>query len=323
MPQTLEQTLNEFSRQFEYEPGIANADTLGEYKKYVLLGMGGSHLAGDILLRMHPDIDMVVWSDYGLPPIADLSERLVIVSSYSGNTEEVLDGLRVAGEQGIPTAIITTGGALKDIAQQKRLPYVELPATGIQPRNALGYTLVGLLKVLRLEEDLAHISTLKATLTDGALKTDGQELAIRAVGRVPVFYTSRANKTLAYNWKIKCNETTKIPAFYNIFPELNHNELAGMDVIEKTKELSKQYMFFFITDTYDHERVQLRMRVTKELYAERGLITHEMSLDGETAYERIFRSIVRADWFSFTLARHYETDPNTVPIIEQFKQLIS
>lgn len=319
----MEQTLAEFSKQFLYEPGIANSDTFGTYTKYVLLGMGGSHLAADIIKRVHPEIDLVVWSHYGLPPLADIQDRLVIVSSYSGNTEEVLDGLHVAKERGIPVVIITTGGALKDHAIEKRLPHVLLPATGIQPRNALGYALRGLFKIFDLEDDLVATVDLEKRLVDDTLKIQGEELGRVFVDRIPVFYASQVNRTVAYNWKIKINETAKIPAFYNIIPELNHNELSGMDRVDSTKTLSEKFAFFFITDTRDHERVQLRMRATKELYNDRGLTTHEIPLDGDAWYERILRSLIRADWFALTLAKHYGVDPDTVPIIEEFKKMIS
>jgi len=47
--------------------------------------MGGSHLAANIITAWHPEIDVIVWSNYGLPPLAekDLKERLIILSSYS------------------------------------------------------------------------------------------------------------------------------------------------------------------------------------------------------------------------------------------------
>jgi glucose/mannose-6-phosphate isomerase len=323
MSEGMEKAIVAFAEQFTYEPEIVNADKLGDYSKYVLVGMGGSHLQGDIVKNVHPDLDLVIWKDYGLPPLSDLSERLVILSSYSGNTEEVLDALSIAGESGIPTAVITTGGKLLEVAEEIGIPYVKIPETGIQPRVAIGYTTRALLLLLSLSEDLVLTKGLSSSLDVMSIREEGGALAEHVFGTIPVIYSSRKNETLAYNWKIKANESAKIPAFYNIFPELNHNELAGMDVVDSTRSLYKQLSVIFLMDESDHERVQLRMRVTKELYSDRGILTTEIPVLGLNTYEKIFRNLILADWFSIHMAKKYGTEPEAVPIIEELKRMIA
>ncbi len=131
------------------------------------------------------------------------------------------------------------------------------------------------------------------------------------------------NEAIAYNWKIKFNETGKIPAFYNIFSELNHNEMTGFDVKDVTKDLSKNFTFILLKDNADDERIQKRMRILKKLYEDRGLSVIEIELQGDTAFQKIFSSIILADFAAYYTAMGYGLDPEQVPMVEEFKKLVS
>src|SRR5271154_6434811 len=87
-----------YGKQFDFEPNIENAAKLKKFGKFVVMGMGGSHLAADLIKAWHPEIDIIIWSNYGLPPLAekDLKDRLIIISSYSGSTEEAVDAFTLA-----------------------------------------------------------------------------------------------------------------------------------------------------------------------------------------------------------------------------------
>jgi len=112
-----------------------------------------------------------------------------------------------------------------------------------------------------------------------------------------VIYSSKRNVAVAYNWKIKFNETGKIPAFYNVFPELNHNEMTGLDVREATKELSKNFHFIFLKDETDHPKIQTRMDITKKLYEDRGLAVEILQLQGNDIFHKIFSTLFFCDQF--------------------------
>ncbi|MDR3582361.1 MAG: hypothetical protein P4L67_03760, partial [Candidatus Pacebacteria bacterium] len=94
----LPEDIKNYNKQFDYEPVVENAGKLKKFGKFLVVGMGGSHLSADIIKAWHPELDIIVWSDYGLPKLAekDLKDRLVIISSYSGGTEEVVDALAAA-----------------------------------------------------------------------------------------------------------------------------------------------------------------------------------------------------------------------------------
>ena len=150
----LDKAIKDFPKQIEFEPVVENTEKLkpfgfaqGKSRKFAVCGMGGSHLAADLIKIARPDLDIIIHSSYGLPEIGDLDERLIIVNSYSGNTEEALDSFGEALEKKLNLAAISIGGKLLEQAQNKGIAFVKIPDTGIQPRMALGFFVLALLKL--------------------------------------------------------------------------------------------------------------------------------------------------------------------------------
>src|SRR3989344_9267737 len=127
-------TIKNFFSQFSYNPEIENSDQWKKYSSFLVAGMGGSHLAADLLKVWNPGLDLIIHQDYGLPPLAEryFKDRLIILSSYSGNTEEIIDAFEEAGKRNLPRAVISTGGKLLELAKnsiQKKASVPE-PAKG-------------------------------------------------------------------------------------------------------------------------------------------------------------------------------------------------
>lgn len=318
----MENSIINFSKQFSYEPNIENLRDLKIQKtKYILGGMGGSHLAGGIFKILNPDIDLIIHREYGLPKISESKENLYIASSHSGNTEEVLDFADEAYSKGLDLIIITTGGKLLDFAKENNIPFIILPNDGIQPRTALGYSLLALYKII-LPEHVQNVQNFGEKLDSQKNINQAKELALLLNNKIPVIYTSSNNRAIAYNWKIKMNETGKIPAFYNSFPELNHNEMQGYDFINENHLLSEKFHFILIQDSEDDERIDRRIKSTEQIYQEKGLGVTRLFLEGDSKFEKIFNSLLLADWVSIELSKIYKTEPEKVPLIEKFKTLL-
>ncbi len=319
----MEEAIRNFHTQFLFRPVVENAGKLSRAKKFVVGGMGGSHLAAGLIARLRPSLDLAIHRDYGLPTLPDAHERLYIASSYSGNTEETIDFAKTAVKKGYDVAVVAVGGKLLEFARKKKLPYVVLPDTGVQPRSALGFSLLALLALMREKRLLADCGPLAKILSPDACEGEGKKLAKRLFSSVPIIYASSRNREVAYNWKIKFNETGKIPAFYNVFPELNHNEMTGFDAVPKTKGLSDRFHFIFLTDSDDHPKIRQRMTVCRTLYEDRGLPVTEVPLEGRSPLEKIFTSLLVADWTALHTARLYGAEAEQVPMVEEFKRLIT
>src|SRR3989338_907812 len=155
------------------------------------------------------------------------------------------------------------------------------------------------------------------------LEAAGKALGQKLVGSVPVVYASTRHFALANNWKIKVNENTKVPIFANVFPELNHNEMNGFDPQAGTRSLSRSFHFVFLRDDEDDPRIVRRMEVLEQLYRERELPVESIALTGASRLEKIFSSLLTADWVSLALAEAYGVNPEPVPLVEEFKKLIA
>lgn len=320
----MEESIKNFSKQFGFKPEIIGAGKLsGNYKNYILGGMGGSHLAGGIFKIVNPKINLSIHRDYGLPGYItnDLEKPLFIACSHSGNTEEVLDFADEAYSKGYEIIVITTGGKLLNFAKENSLPYILVPNDGIQPRTALGYLILALYQII-LPEEVTVLQAVGATLNPLKNSSEAKNLAESLKNKIPVIYTSSQNRNIAYNWKIKMNETAKIPAFYNSFPELNHNEMQGYDFVGENQVLSDKIQFVFIHDNADDERIEGRMKATEQLYQEKGMSVSSIFLEGNTPIEKIFNSLLLADLTALELSKIYNTEPEAVPLIEKFKKLI-
>ncbi len=317
--------IKNYQTQFEYEPKVQNAGKLKKAKKFVVVGMGGSHLAGDILKAWKPHLDIVVWSNYGLPPLAerDLKERLIILSSYSGGTEETIDAWNAARARRLPVAVIAARGKLINLAEKFKVPYVRMPDMHMQPRMATGLSLLSMLAAMGEHAWVLEARELAKLLHPAREEHRARDLAKRLHGAVPVIYASDRNRAIAQNWKIKFNETGKIPAFSNVVPELNHNEMTGFDSKGRTAPLSRHFHFIFLKDGGDDRRITKRMSVLEKLYKDRGFKVEIVLLQGKTEIHKIFGALNLADWTAYYAGLLYGVDPQEVPMVEEFKRLIA
>jgi len=318
------ESIKNFNKQFSYEPEIKNSEKFIIKKEFIVVGMGGSALAPLLLKTYKPEINILIHKDYGLPKISieKLKNKTIILSSYSGNTEEVVDALEEARSKNLDMIVITVGGKLLALAKENNIPYIELPNTGIQPRMALGLSTKAFLKVIGQGSELEKINQLASTLSPSSYEEEGKKLAQKIKNYVPVIYSSASNLSIVYNWKIKLNETGKIPAFYNILPELNHNEMTGFDVSDSTKELSNKFYFIILKDLGDNPKIIKRMSILEKLYKDRKLNIKIIEIKGENNWFKIFSSLILADWTAYYTALEYGLEPEQVPMVEEFKKLI-
>ena len=313
--------IKNFSKQFEWQPEIVRLEAnlpsgfLG-VKKIVIVGMGGSGLVGGLLKIFKPDLDIIIHRDYGLPALPDLNERLVILNSYSGNTEEVLDSFGKTLKISLRAAVISTGGKLIELAKSHSIPFIQLPNVGLQPRMALGHQIKALLEIIGDKEGLKQASESANLLNPQDYEDAGKNLAQKLKDFIPVIYSSARNSAVAYAWKVKFNETSKIPAFCNVFPELNHNEMNGFT----NKNLSRNFYFIFLKDDGDNPRIQKRTEATAKLFKEKNLPIEVLELNDKNIFHKIFSSLILADWTSYYLAEEYGVDPEQVAMVEEFKK---
>lgn len=292
----------------------------GKFDGIVLAGMGGSGHPGDLLnaLRL-PRVPLLVHRDYGLPHL-HARHPLVICSTYSGNTEETLSAYAAAKENGYTLLSNTSGGKLAELSEADGTPVVKIDFPGMQPRHTLFASFVGLATALKnsgLAEDVTGDLTRVADVLDQVipdLEEPAQKLADQLKGTTPIFTSSTPLGFAAKNFKIQTNENVKTPAFWNEFPELNHNEMVGFT------QPQGQFHVVMLKDADDHPRNKARMAVTAELYQSWGVTVSDFNVEGQTLLEKIFYAVAFGLWTTYYLARAYDIDPVPVEGVENFKK---
>ena len=318
------ESIKNFNKQFLYEPEIKNPENFVKKTSFIVVGMGGSAIAPLLLKTYKPSLDILIRRDYGLPEISteELKNKTIILSSYSGGTEETISAFNEAKDKNLNMIVISAGGLLLSLAKENNTPYIELPDTGIQPRMALGLFTKAFLKVVEENDELKKINMLATILNPSDFEENGKNLAQKIKNSTPVIYASSRNLALVYIWKIKLNETGKIPTFYNVLPELNHNEMTGFDVKEPIKELCDKFHFILLKDTNDNPRILERMKVLEKLYKDRSLSIEVLELKEENIWLKFFSVLILADWTAYYTALEYGLESEEVPMVEEFKKLI-
>lgn len=316
--------IKNFAAQFGWQPKIINNGKLQPAERLIVCGMGGSRLSADILAALKPEKVRAVHLSYGLPelPATDFATALLVLSSYSGGTEEILESYDLARARGLNFAVMAVGGELLARAERDGVPCIQFPNTGIQPRLSIGFGVKALAAFLEDEKLLAELNSLEKILQPESLELRGSELARDLVGQLPLIYASEKNRALAQIWKIKINENSKIPAFANALPELNHNEMTGFDSAPGARMLSENMTAIFLADSSDHPQIQKRFAATEKLYRDRKIKTLRIDLGGATRAERLFNNLLLADWVSVVLGESYGAETEQVPMVEEFKALI-
>lgn len=330
-----EDALGVIARQYEqarYDVPVQNAlHDNRTITSIVVAGMGGSALAAlvaKVLLNSELSISFEIVRTYDLPAHVNES-TLVIASSYSGNTEETLSALERAGQKGAQVGILASGGKLIEVAQNNDIAYVTLPA-GIQPRMAVLYNLRGLFSLLEnfgvigdkwLNELSSLAEWLKAESANWTadIPTEqnyAKQIALQAVGKSPVFYGSPLTAPLAYKWKISWNENAKNVAFWNEYPEFNHNEFLGWS----SHPVEKPFAVFDLKSTFDRQRVLQRFELSDRLLSGLRPAASTLELKGETLLAQLLWGSILADFASTYVAILNQVDPTPVVLIEKLKR---
>jgi glucose/mannose-6-phosphate isomerase len=293
--------------------------------------MGGSAIGGDLLHdwlldRIFSSVE--VCRDYILPAYAN-EETLVFIVSYSGDTEEALSALLDAVKRKCMIIAVASGGNLISFARKLRLPYMTVPS-GLQPRVAVPYLFFPLVVTLEkmglvrsTEEELAEvIKVLRKLAKENSAEVSQQnnsakKLAWELRSTIPVVYGYRQYRSVAVRFKSELNENSKIPSKWEVFPELNHNDVVGW---EASESLAKRFTVVLIRDKDEPPEIRNRIKATKKLVLTKVRKTLEVHAVGESSLAKMFSVLFVGDLASIYLAILLGVDPAPVKIITVMKK---
>lgn len=305
----------------------------GDYDNVVVLGMGGSGIAGDIVQVVGTatlPVPLIVLKHYRTPAFIG-PRTLAFAVSYSGDTEETLEMARGAHAAGATVVAITRGGALAEFAREQSVLHVPCPDGIAVPRLALGALIAPLFVILfrmgmlpeahaamlLAQQQLARRRDVCKPDADPA-RNPARELARKIDRTIPIIYGfGGLGGVAAMRWKQSMNENAKAPAFWNMYPELDHNEVCGWG---QHGDVTRQvFTLIELAHGMEHPQLPRRAEATREIIEETLHQVLHVEAEGEGRLAQLLDLIHLGDWTSYYVALANDVDPGPIDAIAQVK----
>lgn len=321
--------VSNFSKQLTEAISIGNNAKLTpasqKISNVLICGLGGSGIGGSIVSELviaNANVPINVSKSYFIPAFVN-ENTLVIISSYSGNTEETINCMNLAISKKAKIVCITSGGKVQELAKTNTYDCILVPG-GMPPRACLGYSMTQLFFIFGFHNIIGN--NYKAELEAGIKLIESEEsnivaeakkIAEKLKNKTPVIYTTTYNEGIAIRLRQQLNENAKILCWHHIIPEMNHNELVGWT--EKNNNLS----VLFLLDKDEYSRNMARVEINKEIIKKYAFSITEIYSKGNSAIEKAIYFIHLGDWMSVLLAEYRGVDAVEVNVINHLKSALS
>jgi glucose/mannose-6-phosphate isomerase len=289
-------------------------------------GLGGSGIGADFVYEFICDELKVPFSinkGYTIPKNVN-KNTLVMVSSYSGNTEETLNALEQIMQTGAKIVCITSGGKLLEIAKKMGYDAVVVPGNWPSPRACLGFSLVQQLFVLNKLKMISSKSIKQITTASkliekelSATKNKAEKIAHMLHGKLPVIYTTDRMESVAVRFRQQINENSKCLCWHHVIPEMNHNELVGW------REVNNNLAVIYFRNTDDYERNSTRIDINKKIISEYTNTIIDIYSKGRNLVEKSLYLVSLGDYISCYLCDLRGFDSIEVKAIDYLKAELS
>lgn len=304
----------------------------------VVCGQGGSRFPSLIIQNLFKEqftLPYIINDDYNLPGFVN-KNTLVILSSYSGTTEEVLTSAEKALKAGAKICGITVGGELKTFLTKNNFPnYIINPIynPSHQPRIGFGYFVGGHLGMLfklgfikfdksELEKAINILDDLTKNFKINVKKTHNpiKQLAEKIYQKYPYYIVSEFLTGVGNAIANQTNETAKSISSFRIIPELNHHLMEGLKFPNKLKEI---LTFIFFYSSFYSPKIKKRFSITKEVVEKNNISTIWYELKGKNKIEQTLELMAIGSYLSMYLSVLYEQDPKIIPYVDYFKKKLA
>ncbi len=305
-----------------------NASLKGQNKgiqNVLISGLGGSGIGGTIVAELTANeaiVPITVNKGYFIPEFVN-EKTLVIISSYSGNTEETLEAFEQALAKKSTVVCVSSGGHVIETAKEKGLDFISIPG-GMPPRACLGYSLTQLFYVLahfgiiskRFEAELKKSVSLLADKQE-EIVAKAHQITEQLFNKLPIIYATEGYEGVAVRFRQQLNENSKMLCWHHVIPEMNHNELVGWR--DENHDLA---VIIFRNDD-DYSRVVSRIEINEEVISKYTPNVIEVFSEGESQVEKSFYLVHLGDWVSCFLAEKRGVDAVEVNVIDFLKGELS
>ncbi len=303
------------------------------YNDLLIVGMGGSGIAGDVLKLILNDttqINVEVRKAYGIPEVVGKRRPKCLFISYSGNTEETVEALNDAVRYNLDWSVISSGGQLLELALKHKRPFVKVPSE-LQPRAAFGYMTKAVMhyvpsdtagKYLELCNQAGdYLNNALANQSDNKLLLQALQISNDINTKTTVIYGGTPLTYLvAQRWKTQINENAKSKSFVGYMPEIHHNEILSW---EGNKDDSKNnFKLLFLRSSKENSQISKRFELTKKIIGDKVSISEIENLSSENIISNLFHLTLIGDLVSVYMAKNLDIDPYDITAIENLKKLL-
>jgi len=297
-----------------------------------ICGMGGSLLGPHMLTRTYEDrlrVPITLVNGYTLPKSVD-AKTLVVLSSYSGTTEETLTCAREAKKVTRMRIGISLGGKLLAMLRRFNRPVYQIVETynpSHQPRVGIGYSIFGQLGLLRsyfgvtdaeVKRAIRHAENIRHSWNATATGIANTKKLFRFFkDRMPVIIASEFLEGNAHVFSNQMNESAKSFSRFHIIPELNHHLLEGLD---HPKAVVRKSAFLFIESPLYGSRNQKRIRLTKKIARVQGARVESLKIQGKDKLSAALELLFISGYFTTAFAIHQGIDPAEIQWVNYFKK---
>ena len=243
----------------------------------------------------------------------------MIISSYSGNTEETLAALADARKRDAQIFILTAGGKLAEFTQYPNYIFHPKHNPSGQPRMSLGYSTTALLILLsrcQLLQPIKDLPRLPEFLRSRQSTTNYELLAKNLVGKIPVFLVSEHLKGAAHAMKNQLNENAKTFAVVFDLPEANHHLMEGL---AHPKSNPDNLACIFIDSPHYHPEIKKRYPITKEIVRKNHIPVFDLPVTGPNTVFEVMDLIQSGAYLAYYLSQEYGIDPGPIPWVDWMK----
>lgn len=324
----LEHVLN-LGNQLKTDLKTSEGFTSVNYERILIVGMGGSGIAGDVLkliLNQHTNIDVEVSKTYNLSKTQIATRPFCLFISYSGNTEETISVAKDAIDENLEWAVISSGGELLELATKYNKKFVKVPDR-LQPRAAFGLMTKAVINFLPNQNKEIFINACEEAgnyLNNliGDVSNEVFEISKNIAGQIGtktaiIYAGSDLTYLAAQRWKTQINENSKSKAFVGFMPEVHHNEILSW---EADQEGSKNNFSLILLRGDDHKKIDNRFEFTKELIGSKVDTIDVRNISSGNLIIDLFHLVLIGDLVSINLADHLNIDPFNIDVIEILKK---
>ncbi len=296
-----------------------------DIRNIIITGMGASGIGANLVESLtfgRVPIPITVSKGYNIPQFVS-PHTLFIACSYTGDTEETLAAVHKGMLKRAHIICVTAGGKMLELAKEYNLFYIQVPGGSSSPRAQVGYLMISLFYAL-YHTNLIGAAFIKETENsieyldrgEKAIQSEAELIAKKLRGKLPIIYCDERLRSMATRFQNQINENAKQMAHVNTFPEMNHNEIVGWHFPESVLQQSQ---VIYLYSDHDHERVEKRMEICREIFEKRSNPIIDIVAEGASLLEQYYYLIHLTDWISYYLAKENGIDPDPEEAIDFLK----